>query len=45
MRKQVCSQTGHFDHARRVPQRRRGAIIVLTAILMIVLMGLSRPQH
>ncbi len=40
MRNRVCHQTGHFDSARRVLKRRRGAIIVLTAILMIVLMGL-----
>ncbi len=40
MRKQVCNQTGHVDRVRRNPKRRRGAIIVLTAILMVVLMGL-----
>ena len=40
MRNQVCSRPGHHDHARRQPKRRRGAIIVLTAILMIVLMAL-----
>ncbi len=40
MRKQVCNQTGHRDPARRTAKRRRGAIIVLTAIMMIVLMGL-----
>lgn len=40
MRNQVCRRPGHRDHARRQLPRRRGSIIVLTAILMIVLMAL-----
>ncbi len=39
MRKQVCRSVGPRDQARHRPPR-RGAIIVLTAILMVVLMGL-----
>ncbi len=39
MRRQVYCEVGQHNHARRRPPR-RGAIIVLTAVLMIVLMAL-----
>ncbi len=40
MRHATCEQTGHGHLARRSKTRRPGAIIVLTAILLIVLMAL-----